>query len=272
MKNKKFASNSSPLQIDNLCVHYGSMQVLNNVSLRIEPGDFLGIIGPNGGGKTTLVKAVLGLIPISGGKIHLFGQLPNKGRRYCGYVPQQSEFDHSFPITVQEVVLTGRIQGGLKPFHRYSQQDQKLVAEILHKTGIYKLRNRQIGGLSGGEFQKMLIARALATRPHLLILDEPTASVDVNSRTQIYSLLKDLNQEMTIILVTHDLAAISTHVRSLACLNTTLHYHGAPQLNQTIIEEMYGCPVELIAHGVPHRVLQEHDLQDNHQSYEGDES
>ena len=248
-----------PLKIRNLSVDYGRFRVLDNISLNVEHGEFLGIIGPNGGGKSTLLKAALGLISVSGGDISLFGERPLRGRKLTGYVPQQSEFDRQFPVNVEEVVLTGRLKGRFLPFHRYSAEDRSYATELLRQVGILNLRNRQIGMLSGGEFQKMLIARALASSPRLLILDEPTASVDVSSRTQIYELLKELNQKMTIILVTHDLTAISSHVRSMACLNVKMHYHGEPELNETVIGEMYGCPVDLIAHGVPHRMLREHD-------------
>ncbi len=251
-----------PLKIRNLSVDYGRFRVLDDISLIVESGEFLGIIGPNGGGKSTLLKAVLGLIPFSRGDITLFGEKPLPGRRYTGYVPQQSEFDRQFPINVEEVVLTGCLQGRFVPFHRYSATDKSYVAELLDEVGIFSLRQRQIGTLSGGEFQKMLMARAMAASPRLLILDEPTASVDVSSRTQIYDLLRELNKKMTIILVTHDLTAISSHVRSMACLNVKMHYHGEPELNETVIGEMYGCPVDLIAHGVPHRILKEHREED----------
>ncbi|HEX3023430.1 MAG TPA: ATP-binding cassette domain-containing protein, partial [Lachnospiraceae bacterium] len=130
--------------------------------------------------------------------------------------------------------------------------------ELLDKVGIVDLANRQIAGLSGGEFQKMLIARALAVRPRLLLLDEPTASVDAIARAQIYDLLDTLNKDMTIVIVTHDLMVISSKVKKLACLNGTLVYHGEPELNDHVVNKLYGCPVDLIAHGVPHRVLKEH--------------
>ncbi len=258
-KNTFSEKQNIPLRTRGLSVDYGRVRVLDNISLTVDKGEFLGIIGPNGGGKSTLLKAVLGLIPVSVGDISLFGESPLRGRRFTGYVPQQSEFDRQFPISVEEVALTGRLKGRFVPFHRYSVEDRDFAAELLREVGILNLRDRQIGRLSGGEFQKMLIARALASSPRLLILDEPTASVDVSSRTQIYELLKELNQKMTIILVTHDLTAISSHVRSMACLNVKMHYHGEPELNETVIGEMYGCPVDLIAHGVPHRMLREHD-------------
>ena len=168
-------------------------------------------------------------------------------------------WDKKFPISMLEVVLTGRLKQGLSPFFKYTKEDKEKAHELLERVGIAELANRQISELSGGEFQKMLIARALAVSPRLLLLDEPTASVDASSRDQIYNLLAELNQDMTIILVTHDLMAISSQVKRLACLNGHLVYHGEPELNESIMNTLYGCPVDLIAHGVPHRVLKEHE-------------
>ena len=155
--------------------------------------------------------------------------------------------------------MTGRLKQGLSPFFRYSSEDKDTAYSLLERVGIASLANRQISELSGGEFQKMLIARALATNPKLLLLDEPTASVDVRSREQIYSLLAELNKSMTIILVTHDLLAVSSQVNRLACLNGQLVYHGEPELTEKVVNSLYGCPVDLIAHGVPHRVLRDHE-------------
>jgi zinc transport system ATP-binding protein len=246
------------IHIDNLSIYYGETAAITNVCLDVNQGEFLGIIGPNGGGKSTLLKAILGLIPITTGNIQIYGQAIEKNRTTVGYVPQFATMDRRFPISVMEVVLTGRLKQGLSPFMKYSNEDKAIAYEQLKRVGINHLAKRQISELSGGEFQKLLIARALTVHPKLLLLDEPTASVDVNSKEQIYHLLKELNHEMTIVLVTHDLLAISSEVGKLACLNRKLVYHGEPQLNEHIVKELYGCPVDLIAHGVPHRVLKEH--------------
>ena len=176
-----------------------------------------------------------------------------------GYVPQYASMDKHFPITLFEVVLTGYIKHNLTPFFRFGAKDKNAAFELLDRVGLSDLAERQISELSGGEYQKMLIARALAVKPRLLLLDEPTASVDAASREQIYSLLAELNKEMTIILVTHDMLAISSNIDQLACLNNRLVYHGEPELTQDVVESLYGCPVDLIAHGVPHRVLKEHE-------------
>jgi zinc transport system ATP-binding protein len=229
------------------------------VCLDVSDGEYLGIIGPNGGGKSTLLKAILGLIPVSSGNISIYGGNAHKNRSLVGYVPQFALLNRKFPISLFEVVLTGHLKQGIAPFFRYSSKDNESVYTLLEKVGITDLANRQISELSGGEFQKMLIARALATNPRLLLLDEPTASVDAASRDQIYSLLAELNKNMTIILVTHDLLAVSSQVNRLACLNGQLVYHGEPELTEKVVNNLYGCPVDLIAHGVPHRVLRDHE-------------
>ena len=247
------------IHIDNLSVYYGETVAITNVCFDVNQGEFLGIIGPNGGGKTTLLKAILGLIPITTGQIQIYGQSFGKNRTAVGYVPQFATMDRQFPISVMEVVLTGRLKQGLSLFMKYSNKDKDIAYEQLKRVGIEHLAKRQIAELSGGEFQRLLIARALTVHPKLLLLDEPTASVDVNSREQIYRLLRELNKDITIVLVTHDLLAISSEVKKLACLNGKLVYHGEPQLNEHIVKELYGCPVDLIAHGVPHRVLKKHE-------------
>ena len=250
--------NNKMICISHLTVRYGDVVALSDVSLEVAQGEYLGIIGPNGGGKTTLLRSILGLVPTSEGTIQVCGKSPGKAGTLVGYVPQFSSVDRRFPVTVREVVLTGRLTRGRLPFHRYSNADRAAANDAMKEVGISELASRQIGGLSGGEFQKMLIARALAEHPKILLLDEPTASVDAKSRQQIYNLLGKLNQKITILLVTHDTMAVSTQVHRLACLNGHLVYHGEPELDRNIVDALYGCPVDLIAHGVPHRVLKTH--------------
>lgn len=250
--------NNTAVSIDNVSVQYGKTPVISDICLSVREGDYLGIIGPNGSGKSSLLKAILGLMPISSGSISVFGQKPGRCREPVGYVPQFASFDKQFPITLFEVVLTGRLKGGLSPFFRYSKDDRETAKRLIEQFGLSALAYRRISELSGGEFQKMLIARAMAADPKLLLLDEPTASVDAASREQIFDMLGELKKRMTIILVTHDLLAISSKVSSLACLNGHLVYHGEPELTESIVNNLYGCPVDLIAHGVPHRVLKEH--------------
>ncbi|HNX13561.1 MAG TPA: ABC transporter ATP-binding protein [Oscillospiraceae bacterium] len=249
----------SAIHIENLTVYYNRTPALSDVCLEVADGEFLGIIGPNGGGKSTLLKTILGLIPVDSGTVKIYGEDAKSRKISIGYVPQFASLDRRFPITVLEVVLTGTLKTGLTPFHHYTQDDKKCAMETLEQVGIAELSGRQVSALSGGEFQRMLIARALAVQPKLLLLDEPTASVDAASREQIYELLAQLNQKMTIVLVTHDLLAVSSQIHRLACLNGKLVYHGEPELNQDVVNHLYGCPVDLIAHGVPHRVLKEHE-------------
>ncbi len=250
--------------IKNLSVFYGRTPAVKDICLDVAEGEYLGIIGPNGGGKSTLLKTILGLVPVSSGTVRVFGEKPGSCGAAIGYVPQFAALDKRFPITVVEVVLTGRLKKGLTPFFRYSADDKSASLLLLKKVGLEELADRRISDLSGGEFQKMLIARALAVGPRLLLLDEPTASVDASSREQIYALLAELNREMTIILVTHDLLAVSSQVQSIACLNGHLVYHGEPELSEHVVNSLYGCPVDLIAHGVPHRVLKSHGEETHH--------
>jgi len=240
---------SLAVQIENLSVYYGQTPALTKVSLEVEQGEYLGLLGPNGGGKSTLLKTILGLVPVSSGTVRVFGDKPSKVRSHIGYVPQFASIDRSFPITVLEVVLTGRLRRGISPFFRYSGRDREIAEELLERVGLKELKSRRISELSGGQFQKMLIARALAVQPSLLLLDEPTASVDAASREQIYDLLEELSRSMTIILVTHDLLTVSSKVHRLACLNGSLLYHGEPKLSQKLLSSLYGCDIDLLSQG-----------------------
>lgn len=245
---------SDAIRIDHLYVSYTSdTPALSDVSLVVPEGDYLGIIGPNGGGKSTLVKAILGLVPIKSGSVWT---APGS---VLAYVPQFSTMERDFPITALEVVLCAFLHGGIHPFHRYSQEQIDKAMAYLEQAGLKGLEKRQIGQLSGGERQKLLIARALASDPSILILDEPTSSIDPESRERIYAILGNLAGRITMILITHDTMAISSRVKHIACLNERLFYHGDPEIRSETLGEMYGCSVDLIAHGVPHRVLEEHD-------------
>lgn len=243
------------IRIENIAVSYGKTQALRNITFSVKEKDYLGIMGPNGGGKSTLLRTILGFIKPDNGRAEIFGCSCAKNRQLLGYVPQFSSVDKKFPISVQKVVETGLLKGVLHPFHIYSSEQKEQAMNQLELLGIVDLAKRQISELSGGEFQRLLIARSLVANPKILLLDEPTASVDPSSREKIYSLLAELNKEITIVLVTHDLTAISSSIKKLACLNQTLVYHGEPELTEEVVEAMYGCPVDLIAHGVPHRVL-----------------
>lgn len=246
------------VKLENVWVHYDSVPVLEAINLSIESNDFLGIIGPNGGGKTTLLKVILGLIKPSRGRVTVLGMSPERGRKHIGYISQVNLFDHDFPISVLEVVLMGRYnKSGL--FQRYSEEDRKTAIAALKTVEMLGYKDRQVGKLSGGEQQRVFIARALATSPELLLLDEPTASIDPTMQAEFYELLDQLKESMAIVLVSHDVSAVSIYVNDIACLNRQLFYHGSKEISAEELEKTYHCPIQLIAHGtVPHRVLREH--------------
>lgn len=254
---------SYAVQLKDVSVNYGNVEALKNVNLDVEEGSFLGIIGPNGGGKTTLLKVILGLIEPEKGSVKILGNSLEDAVDQIGYVPQVSNFDRSFPISVLDVVLMARLGGRVRFFHQYNKKDVKKAEAVLEKLNLLDLKDRQIGKLSGGQLQRVLIARGLAVEPEILLLDEPTANVDASSTSQIYELLKGLNKEKTIIVVTHDMAAVSSYFDSLACLNAELYHHGDKKLDQETTEQVYGCPIDLIAHGHPHHVFTPHGEEEN---------
>ena len=249
--------NTPAIEFQHLYASYDNNVVLEDINFQIEKLDFLGIIGPNGGGKTTLLKVIVGLIKPQKGKVLVDGKPPSKTRSAFGYVPQFASFDRDYPIDVWDVVLMGRLnKSGI--FKRYNKIDKEKTADALKQVGMYEYRHRQINKLSGGQIQRILIARALAAQPIILLLDEPTASIDIETADKFYELLYNLNEKLTIILVSHDIGAVSSHVKSIACLNRKLYHHGSKELSPEAIEATYGCPVDLIAHGTPHRVLKKH--------------
>lgn len=250
---------NTALKITDLSVSYGEVDALEHVSLEVKEGEYLAVIGPNGGGKTTLISSILGTVKKKHGDIRIFGEDGPKNRSLLGYVPQNSNVSRSFPITVSETVMTAFLKKGLHPFKKFTSDDREKALKYLKMLDLAPLSERNVSELSGGEFQRLLIARALASDPKMLVLDEPVSNVDPKSRETIYSLLGKLNKDgLTILMVTHDLFAVSSFVGSIACLNRTLVYHGEPKITDEISHAMYGCPVDLIAHGVSHRVLGGH--------------
>ena len=246
------------VRLEDVWVHYDGVPVLEGIDLAIYQDDFLGVIGPNGGGKTTLLRVILGLVKPSRGKVTILGSTPKRCRKFVSYVPQHSLFDQEFPASVWDVVLMGRVgQSGL--FKRYSREDKKAALDALETAEMLDHGDRKIGDLSGGQRQRVFIARALVAEPKLLLLDEPTASVDAPMMTEFYELLERLKQRMAIVLVTHDLSAVSIYVDKIACLNRRLFYHHSKEISAEELEATYQCPIQLIAHGVPHRVLKEHE-------------
>ncbi len=249
--------NKPIIDLEHVYVVYENFIALEDVNLQISQCDYLGIIGPNGGGKTTLLKTLVGLLKPNKGKVLINGLPPVKARSIIGYIPQVLVFDNQYPIDIWDVVMMGRLsKSGM--LRRYNKTDKEKAAYSLNLVGMYDHRHQQIGRLSAGQIQRALIARALASEPMILLLDEPTASVDTEAEENLYELLHDFNKKLTIILVSHDIGAISRHVKTIACLNRKLYHHGSPELTPEIIESTYGCPVDLIAHGTPHRVFKKH--------------
>ena len=234
----------------------GQAPALEDVSLKIAPGEFASIVGPNGGGKTTLVRLMLGLLHPQKGTVKLFGQQPEKTRLFVGYTPQQLRVDRLFPITVGDVVLTGRLggtrdQGGSflgRVFRRYTRQDRAEAAAAMEQMGVAELASRTFGALSGGQRQRVLIARALCGRPKLLILDEPTNNVDPSSVEQFYHLLEELNRTVAILIVSHDLGVVSRYVRSVVCVNQRVVVHPTSEFDGRAIREIYGGDLKMIRH------------------------
>ena len=254
---------NSIVEIKNIWFAFNGQTVLEDVSLDIRQGDFIAMIGPNGGGKTTLLKLMLGLLRPNKGTIRVLGDPTAKASHHIGYVSQDVHINRSFPITAIDVVLMGKLEPG-KRWAKSSVQDRTDALNALERMEIADCASSKIGELSGGQRQRVFIARALVTQPKVLLLDEPTASIDAKGQAEFYRLLKELNKDITILVVSHDLVAISTYVKSVACVNKRLHYHHQAEITGEMLEEMYPCtdeevcPVELIAHGLPHRVLKHH--------------
>ncbi|MGD8394876.1 MAG: ABC transporter ATP-binding protein, partial [Candidatus Eiseniibacteriota bacterium] len=222
-------------------VSLGGHRVLDAVDLEVPVHDFLAVIGPNGGGKTTLLRVILGLLRPDRGRVRVLGRAPEAVRGRIAYVPQYAEFDREFPIRVVDVVRMGRLRRHrlMRPGCR---EDERVALEAMERVGIAGLAGRWVRRLSGGQLQRVLIARALAVRAELLVLDEPTASLDIQSADAFYGLLAELSRQMTVVLTSHDIGSVSTHVRDMACLNGRLFSHALGELTPARVAEIYGCP------------------------------
>jgi zinc transport system ATP-binding protein len=229
------------IEVNNIDVYYDEVCALENASLKIRNKSFLGIIGPNGGGKSTLLKVLLHLKKPSSGEVIIRNGLT------LGYVPQFAFFDRTFPISVEDVVLMGKLERNLTFFRKHNTRDIRKAEEILSRMGIEDLRNRQIGELSGGQLQKVLIARALVTDPDVLLLDEPSSSLDSTTKEEVFEFLKELNKEKTVVVVTHDMEIIFDYIDSIACVNKDIHYHDEDKaISVNNIEEIFGCPINVL--------------------------
>lgn len=252
-------SSKEIIRINNLSANYDGKVALSNVNISFYDDDFVGIIGPNGGGKSTLIKCIMGLIPHSG-SIVFSGDV--EGRHHIGYLPQQNQFDKSFPISVKELVMSGLQARRIAK--RYTKADTNKALATLEMLGISHLSDRQIGELSGGELQRALLGRAIISEPRLLILDEPANFVDNQFENELYNLLKELNKRMAIIIVSHDVGTITSFVKNVVCINRTVHRHPTAEITADLLEN-YHCPIQLLSHGaVPHTVLAHHNSNTTH--------
>lgn len=236
------------IDIEDVSFTYDRVPVLKNIFLSVQPSEFIGLIGPNAGGKSTLVKLILGILQPDAGDIRVFGKKPEDARSAIGYVPQYPTFTRrDFPINVFETVIMGRLNN-TSWFGSYSRVDREITHEVMDTLEISDLARRPISSLSGGQLQRVLIARALVSVPQLLILDEPTANIDIKIEEDIFHLLKEYNEFMSILVVSHDIGFISGYVDRVACLNQELVCHHTQDISGKTIEELYGAPVRMINH------------------------
>ena len=247
----------SLVEIRSLSAGYGQNIVLRDVNLSIQPFDFVGVIGPNGGGKTTLLKALLGLLPPISGEINFSETMTEGNSHRIGYLPQINNIDRKFPVTVFDVVRSG-LMSRKRLTGRYNSEENDRANDLMSEMGISGIRMKAIGELSGGQIQRALLCRALVNSPKLLILDEPNTYVDNRFERELYEKLKVLNEKLAILLVSHDLGTISTYVKSYACVNGSLHYHSGNKVTPELLKS-YECPIQIISHGeIPHTVLYNH--------------
>ncbi len=229
----------------------GRNNVLENVNLTVEELDFASVIGPNGGGKTTLLKIILGLLQPTAGTVRVLGTSPRRARPRIGYMPQYATLDPSFPVQVGEVVLMGRLGPSLAvgPF---KGADREAAESVLEQVGLAGFGHRPFAELSGGQRQRVLLARALASDPELLLLDEPASGLDQKVEHDFFELLRELNQSKTLLLVSHDLGFVQSFVRSVICVHQTVDVHPTASLDGTTITQLYGGEVRAVRHDHRH--------------------
>jgi zinc transport system ATP-binding protein len=238
------------IEIRNLSFSYPQTPVLENVDLSIAAGDFVCMVGPNGGGKTTLLRLILGLLTPTRGTIRVFGRPPNEARRRIGYMPQRAELDPQFPVRAIDVVLMGRLGNGL--FRPFGRADKAKAMAALEEVRLSEYARRPLATLSGGQRQRVLIARALACDPQVLLMDEPTANLDPLVQDEIDELLHGLNRRLTIVLVSHDVGFVTRHAQSVVCVNRQVFVHAASDITGESIQALYGHAVQMVQHGHGH--------------------
>jgi zinc transport system ATP-binding protein len=234
------------IEFNNLSFAYNSQMVLENITLAINTGEIAAIVGPNGSGKTTLLRLALGLLKPSAGSVQVLGSSPAQARSKIGYVPQRIDLDRRYPITVQDVVLMGRIAKPFRPF--FSAQDRTRAREALEDVGLEQIRNAPFFSLSGGQQQRVLIARALCVEPQLLLLDEPTANVDKAISRQIYDTLKTLSARTTIVFVSHDINFVASIVSTVICIDRTIQIHHTGPITDQTFSRVHGEHMAVVRH------------------------
>jgi len=244
-------SDTDPIQIKDLNFSYGSVTVLENANLSIGDREFISVVGPNGGGKPTLLKILLGLLEAQSGSVSVFGEAPVIGRKWIGYLPQYANLDAKFPVTALDVVLMGLL-GKTRMLGFYTKSDREAAHNMLARVGLDNLHNRPLSALSGGQKQRVLIARALVSDPKLLLLDEPSSSLDDYVEQELFDLLQELNRDLTIVVVSHDVAYVSRYVEKVVCVNRAVHTHPVAEIDENIIHEMYGEHVHAVRHDQEH--------------------
>lgn len=246
------------ITLESISAAYDHQIVLRDVNLSIYEHDFLGIIGPNGGGKTTLIKVILGLLKPASGQMHFTQAGKPVSSITMGYLPQYNSIDHKFPISVEEVILSG-LSSRKSLLSRFTAQEKEKARQIISRMGLEGLASRSIGQLSGGELQRVLLGRAIISDPQVVILDEPSTYIDKQFEAKLYELLAEINEECAIVLVSHDIGTVLQNVTSIACVNETLDYHPNTEISEEWLEKNFHCPIEVLGHGaIPHRVLRKH--------------
>jgi zinc transport system ATP-binding protein len=244
---EKTMTQASPaIEMNNVSFRYDEQQILIDVNLTIWPYDSICIVGPNGGGKTTLMKLIIGQLSPDTGTVTIFGKRPEEAHQFFGYVPQYAHYDKQFPISVKEVVCMGRLGNSFTG--RYSREDKEKTLAALREVDLADLADRSFSMLSGGQRQRVLIARALASGGEILILDEPTANIDRDSESHLFDLLGELNKRMTILMVTHDVGFASSFFKRIACVNREVVIHPTSELTGRLIQDMYGGDLQMIRH------------------------
>ena len=250
MENRKI------IELKGVSAGYNDEVIIEDVSIEIFENDFIGVIGPNGAGKTTLIKTILKLIsPFRGDIIYNFKT--GSSEAPIGYLPQVNTIDRRFPVSVRDVVLSGLLNRK-KLTGRFSKEEKQRAKVLMNQMNIESIASKPIGELSGGQMQRVFLCRAIISQPELLILDEPNTYVDNKFESELYEILKKLNEKMAIIVVSHDIGTISTYVKTIACVNRKVHYHRSNIISQEQLDS-YNCPIQLITHGhIPHTVLESH--------------